>query len=96
MSKGYRRRKMANMLKKRGSLCERCECILHLRDAPRLPNSRVAIQHHILPRFIGGSNRQGNLLLTCKPCEKDYHKEHPEKSFVGVKQGISLGLWEID
>jgi len=89
MSKSVTKRKKLALMKRRGAQCERCGCPLHLRgEKPDWPSSRKAQAHHIISRWAGGSNKQSNLVLTCSPCEKEYHRENPEHLFIGANNVI--------
>ena len=82
----YKRRKKIALMKRRGSQCERCGCPLHLRgEQPDWAGSRIAQAHHIISRWAGGSDRQENIILTCEPCEKEYHIENPDHLWIGCK-----------
>ena len=89
------RKRMGNHVKKdkkkrlmdlRGAECERCHCPLHLEgEYPDWPGSKEAHAHHIVSRWAGGTDKDENLLLTCRDCEEEYHQENPEHLFIGTK-----------
>ena len=59
------------LFKQRGGFCQRCGRTLHLNK--QKASRFYARIHHILHQSDGGTNANKNLLLTCTPCEDEYH-----------------------
>ena len=53
------KKKVKKSLFKRGNKCHYCQCEL---------THETATIEHIIPTFLGGSNKIANLTLACKPC----------------------------
>lgn len=42
-------------------------------EQPDLSKRRVATLEHLRQRALGGTNRVGNLVLACRPCQRERH-----------------------
>ena len=43
------------------------------------PSHKATVQHHIVPRSVGGSDNEDNLAWLCNECHAKVHREGTKK-----------------
>jgi len=57
-------------------MCQRCGC--PLKKGGDKEGKKTAHIHHVIAKRDGGLNDEDNLLSTCWPCERRFHREEIE------------------